>query len=573
MKTDASRRLLSVSFVIAAILLTFLPSTAQSDDTLSAQAPEIVILASNDGPEPSIPAPPPDRRINPNAISTANFTVTYSGTWPITATNAFNYAVGIWSNLLDSPITIDVFAEWKPLGAGVLGSAGSNGLTGNTPGAPAWDTWLSNALADRRACTDQIATQPYEINASFNSTFSSWHLDHTTPPAITEWDFASVVLHELCHGLGYSGSFVTISGGQGYWDNPAYPGIPSIFTRFTEDGGGNPIIGYVSPSVALSTTLEGGAGGIFWNGMHGIVGNGGTMPVMYTPSSWQQGSSFSHFDQATYVGELMRPALPNGTQIHSPSARTLGVLADIGWGDDLVIEAFGYDTGRPEWVQIKNNSSNPINLSDYAIGDEEDIGGGESMYMLPNVNLAAGNLFLMRIRGDDGAWTYTTRPDPTYCWRCGGGGYTDLTGYTPWVAGIGSPNLANGGDEIVLLRTNGGPADPDGAVDDTVIDSICYTSAQDYVDISGTIGVMDGRDRTMFTGGGCLTNLASGSYQRNSTVETCVPTSAHQNNPTAISTGSFDTTMLIPYWPLALGLVLTVGTSSWFVIRRRQQTS
>ena len=291
----------------------------------------------------------------------------------------------------------------------------------------------------------------------------------------------------------------------------------------------------------------------------------------------KQGSSFSHFDQTTYATELMKPALPNGVAIHSPGTRTLGVLRDIGWGDELVIQAYGYNTtGVVEWVQLRNNASVSVNLSDYAIGDEERQGAaGEGMFMLPNVDLAPGALFTMRVRSD-GTWAtaYPSDPNPTYCWNCTSG-YTNLTNYSLW--GGTSGDLDNAGDEIVLLRTNGGTADVDGTLDDFIIDAMCYGSGQTYVDLDGS-GSLNNRDKTIFTDGTCLSLLASGSFQRSSTVEACVPSTALVNNPTAVSVESIQrlcddgpsATDRLRVWLLSVAALLVLVGG--FVVLRTRST-
>jgi hypothetical protein len=512
------------------------------DETIVAPGPELVIRAAYTSQDVHIPPPGPEMRLSPRAMEGATINVTYNG-FSQEAQDAFQYAVDIWEGLLDSPVTIDVQANWTPLGANVLGSAGANGNTANFPGAPAGSTWFSNALADRRACTDTVTSETFEIIANFNSAFPNWYLDIDGDTPDSQWDFVTVVLHELGHGLGFAGSYVTVIGPQqARWDYSAYPGIPAIYTRFMTDGLDNPIISYSSPSRDLKNALEGDFSGILGTGIHAIAGNGGDQPIMYSPDPWESGSSFSHFDE-TYPVELMKPALPPGTAIHDPGTKTLGVLRDIGWGDELVIQAFGYNTSgsRPEWVQIQNHSSITITLSDYAIGDEEDRGGaGEGMFLLPDVDLAPGDLFTMRVRGDDGGWTYST-PDPTYCWNCGVG-YTNLDNYSLWGGTAG--DLDDAGDEVVLLRTNGGVDDPDGTIDDFIIDAICYGSGQEYIDTDGDES-MDGRDKPIFVGGGCLTDLVSGSYQRAETVENCVPVDAHADNPTAITIASSDVSQAV----------------------------
>jgi len=561
------------------ILLSFLgpaPGVAQGqdpDETMVMPGSELVIRAADYSQDVTVPPPGAAMRLSPHASLLAAINVTCNNC-PPEVEAAFQYALGIWEGLLDSPVDIDVEANWTPLGSatGILGSSMASRYVRNFAGAPAANTWFADALADRRACGDLEPSETFEILTEFNSEFPDWYLGTDGNPPEGQWDFVTVVLHEIGHGLGIAGVNTTIIGSRGYWDS-SLSGTPSIYTRFMSDGYGVPITSYANRSSELAVALEGGEGGIRATGIHAIAGNGGLQPVMYSPATWSQGSSYSHFNQTTYAVELMRPFLPDQTAIHNPGTRTLGILRDIGWGDELVIQAFGYNTSdsRPEWVQIQNHSSITITLSDYAIGDEEDQGsGGEGMFLLPAVDLAPGDLFTMRVRGSDGPWDYSA-PDPTYCWNCVGDEYTNLVNYSPWGGTAG--NLDDAGDEVVLLRTNGGVADPDGTIDDFIIDAICYGSGQDYVDTDGD-GSMDGRDKEIFEGGGCLTDLVSGSYYRADTVENCVPASAHADNPTAITIASTEASQTVAadgralgVWPLLLALSATLG--AWFVFRRR----
>lgn len=546
--------------------------TASNEGPFSIPGPEVIIRAiPNTGEGLFIPPPSPEMRLSPNAPEAATFNVTYNGFSP-EAQAAFQYAVDIWAGLLDSSVTININATWTPLGAGVLGSAGSASLYGNFSGAPALNTWFPDALADKRSCGNVGGT--YDIVANFNSDFPDWYFGTNGMVPFTQWDFVTVVLHEIGHGLGFAGSFTTVSAGMGRWDHSSYLGIPAIYTRFVRDGAGTMITSYTSPSAALATTLQGGTSGVFWTGRFGTAGNSGVQPTLYSPNPWEPGSSFSHFNQGTYDTELMKPALPNGVAIHNPGTRTLGVLRDIGWGDELVIQAYGYNTtGVVEWVQLRNNASVAVNLSDYAIGDEEDRGAaGEGMFMLPNVDLAPGALFTMRVRSD-GDWTtaYPGDPNPTYCWNCTGG-YTNLTSYSLWGGTTG--DLNNAGDEIVLLRTNGGVTDIDGTNDDFIVDAMCYGSGQPYVDMDGG-GSLNNRDKNIFTDGTCLGLLASGSFQRSATVETCVPSTALVNNPTVVSVETLNVHITTaphnetaPIWPLT-GAALLLLMGGVITLRRR----
>ncbi len=538
--------------------------SASSDGPLSIPGSEVIIRAiPNTGEGFFVPPPPPEMRLSPNAPEAATINVTYVN-FPAGAQTTFQYAVNIWAGLLDSPVTINILAMWTSLDPDILGSAGTMSLNRDFPGAPAANTWFPDALTDKRTCSS-YGGMPYDIVANFNSDVTAWYfgIDGVVPG--DQWDFATVALREIGHGLGFASSFTTVNSAVGRWDDVSVPGTPEIYTRFAREGLGTSIISYTSPSLALATALQGRVEGVFWTGQFATAGNGGVSPTLHSPNHWDPLASFSYFDQDMYDMELMRPELPQGVAIHNPGARTLGVLRDIGWGDELVIQSFGYATnGVVEWVQLRNNASVSVNLGDYAIGDEEDQGtAGEGMFMLPNVDLAPSTLFTMRVR-NDGDWTtaYPGDPNPTYCWNCTSG-YTNLTNYSLWGGTTG--NLDNSGDEIVLLRTNGGTTDPDGTIDDFITDAMCYGSGQTYVDTDGG-GSLNNRDKTIFTNGTCLSLLASGSFQRSSTVETCVPSTALMDNPTAVSVESIDATALtadqqgsISLWALSVTAVLLLA--------------
>ena len=217
--------------------------------------------------------PPPPLGDHP---ATATFIVTYNGFTPA-AQAAFQYAVNIWSSLLTSPVPIRVRATWTPLGPGVLGSAGAATLYRDFAGAPQAGTWYAVALAEKLAGSDLNPTDSSDINASFSSVFANWYFgtDGNTPPG--DYDFVSVVLHELGHGLIFAGS-MSVSSGQGSWGLGS--GFPFIYDRFTEDGAGQSLINtsaYPNPSIALATALQSNA--VFFDGPQAIAANGGTRPT------------------------------------------------------------------------------------------------------------------------------------------------------------------------------------------------------------------------------------------------------------------------------------------------------
>jgi hypothetical protein len=114
---------------------------------------------------------------------------------------AFQHAADIWGARLDSNVPIRIRAQFVPLGAGVLGSAGPISVARNFPNAALANTWYHIALANKMAQTDLNPAND-DITASFSTNFNFYlGLDnnHGAQP-----DLVAVLLHEFAHGLGFS---------------------------------------------------------------------------------------------------------------------------------------------------------------------------------------------------------------------------------------------------------------------------------------------------------------------------------------------------------------------------------
>jgi hypothetical protein len=132
-----------------------------------------------------------------------------------------------------------------------------------------------------------------------------------------------------------------------------------IYDRFAEDGSGAPLLSYTSGSSALAVALQGGAGGVFFDGPHANAANAGSRVKLYSPPSWQSGSSYSHVD-TIYDGTpnaLMTYSLANGEVVHAPGPISLGVLIDLGW----IISSLTLPSA-PTGLNLSVISSSQINL-------------------------------------------------------------------------------------------------------------------------------------------------------------------------------------------------------------------
>jgi hypothetical protein len=316
---------------IASLSLIFITFSAtaspqqQNDFGTSIQGTKVMLMASDVNENTTVPAP----IILPQSERLVNIVVNYNG-FTANAQTAFQAAVDIWESILVGNQTINITANWTPLDADVLGSASSAFFHWNFTGAPLNNTAYPTPLANE-LCGCDLTPGVADLTANFNSNFGNWYLgtDGATPAG--QFDFMSVVLHEIGHGLGFAGSATVDGAGVGgfLWDN-----VPAFYDTFVDDVNFS-ILAYADPSPALTTALQGG-GNLMWNGANAVAGNGGAKPELFDPNPWNPGSSYSHFAESYFlagdVNSLMTPSIGTAEAIHDPGPACLGLLEDLGWG-------------------------------------------------------------------------------------------------------------------------------------------------------------------------------------------------------------------------------------------------
>ena len=138
---------------------------------------------------------------------------------------AFQHAADIWSARLDSNVPIRIRAQFTPLGAGVLGSAGPVSVVRDFPNAPLAGTWYHVALANKLAGVDLLPAND-DINANFSTNFNFYlGLDNNHGPLN---DLVTVLLHEFAHGLGFS-QFASLATGA------LFSGFPDVYNTHLLD--------------------------------------------------------------------------------------------------------------------------------------------------------------------------------------------------------------------------------------------------------------------------------------------------------------------------------------------------
>ena len=270
-------------------------------------------------------------------VKTAEFIVNYTGFTP-EAEAAFQYAVDIWATILVSDVPIRVNANFRPLPPRVLGSAGTTNLFANFADDIAPDTWYVSALADAIAGRDlnseidSLAEYP-DINTNFSSVFD-WYYGTDLNPADNEYDFVTIVLHELGHGLGFTG-FAAVDDSTNVGEiRVDYRGlfIPVVYNNFVEDKGDTAILDFPDPSVKLGKKLT---DSLFMTGENTVAALGGKEPPLYTPDVWRQGTSYGHWDEETFPpgdsNSLMTPFAGFAEANHRVGEITKGLFEDMGW--------------------------------------------------------------------------------------------------------------------------------------------------------------------------------------------------------------------------------------------------
>ena len=265
--------------------------------------------------------------------------------FPSAAKVAFNTAANIWANLLHTRTPITIRACWGDFGSDsqTLGYSGGGAYLRDFSGATRTNTWYVSSLANALYGSDTIPSE-YDMHITFSSVLPGvYHWNFSTDGNVEadEFDFMTVALHEICHGLGFAGSMDGSTWG--------IEGFPIIYDIFTKDTFGTRLIDYdESYPYTLSQALT--TGRVYFHGSNAMDANGGERVELFTPSSWMPGSSYSHLNMnynSTPDG-LMVYMLGLGKAIHNPGPVTLGLLNDIGWPKSAVAPPYPPPEPPPE---------------------------------------------------------------------------------------------------------------------------------------------------------------------------------------------------------------------------------
>jgi hypothetical protein len=270
----------------------------------------------------SVPATQPA-----NLEKLSKFVVNYKN-FPDWAKNEVQAAIDLWAVNFDSKVPVNVDATWaRSSTSDILGSARPDRYYSKFSGAPDPSLWYASALANAVAGKDLDLDNP-EIIIQINSE-ADWDLDGLGTPTRYEYDLKSVMFHEMAHGLGFlsTSSFIfDRTKGQ----NVGILLQPTPFDAYLQTEDGNRLVDLPSPSFELGQALT---SRLVWSGPEGIKANDGVKPLMYTPTSYEGGSSVSHLDENTFTNSgtdaVMTPNLEAGEVFNEPGPILIAMMKDL----------------------------------------------------------------------------------------------------------------------------------------------------------------------------------------------------------------------------------------------------
>jgi hypothetical protein len=306
--------------------------------------------------------PPPARFLAKSGkTGGASITVLYYGL-PDNARNAVEYAVSILESLLPDDTHMTMSVSWDRIAdAGVLANSNITGYAeGRTIDALNPLAVYPVALAEKiagRALNDSLDS---DIDLSINNNINWYYgTDGNTPGQ--HYDLVTVVLHEICHGLGFFDSMDT-GNNLGWY---GIEGEPIIYDTFIENYQGMRLtdtLYFRNHSNDLYRQLTGG--NLYFNGPLLMASTYGARARLYAPSAWDSGSSISHLDENTTQepNTLMTPYIDKGEAIHDPGNVTMSILGDLGWINTRIVHTPPHDTEAhltsvPLTVRIASDTS------------------------------------------------------------------------------------------------------------------------------------------------------------------------------------------------------------------------
>lgn len=234
-------------------------------------------------------------------------------------------SIDAWANRIANvpgrPIRMDVFwEEMDPLGAGVLGGSSSylysDGTTQWNFGEYVWKEGADPGNTDYGF--DTIIR--YDITAGG----MGWNFGSNAPTG-EQYDFRSVLTHELGHSLGFWSTY-----GFGFddwgWYIDTYGGLSDWDRHLVDEAGNKPLNG----ARGTPGNFNQSGNPVYWDGAAATAEYGDLVPI-HAPANLRRNSSLTHLDETLLGDFLMSPVLLEGQTMRTVSDLEWAMMTDMGW--------------------------------------------------------------------------------------------------------------------------------------------------------------------------------------------------------------------------------------------------
>jgi hypothetical protein len=364
------------------------------------KVPHPVCYASENVEKSFIP-PPPEFLLKSGIEKKSDIIVSYS-LFPAEVKEAFEYAVSIWEHIIESEIPIYVEARWRTMDSNTLGSAGPSDYYANFDYAPRKNRFYPISVVEKITKSEITGTGSPDIIATFNKE-TKWYFgtDGNTPELL--YDFVTVVLHEIGHGLGFTGFFF-VTGNTGGFGN-VNAGDAAAFDIMVMNDKHEHLVDtgvFKMPSTDLYKAFT--SNRLFSGSPAAIAVNSENKPRLYAPSTWNDGSSIYHLNESTYPSNtensLMTHAIGKGEAIHDPGPITKGILADIGWKHMKI------KLDKPKDIEEKK----PITFNLFIESDTETDSNSIVLYFSTDGFISIKDSLLLQYNSSTGRFSVTLNP-------------------------------------------------------------------------------------------------------------------------------------------------------------------
>lgn len=267
---------------------------------------------------------------NSRVEATSSIEITYNGDIPTNAKTAVEYAKGIWEKYLSSTQIIRIKVVWQSLSGSTLAQTSTNRIYRNFTNAPQQNVWYPVALAEALSGKDLNAGD-FEITVTLNSGIS-WYYGTDAKVQAGRYDLATVVLHEIAHGVGFTSSFeLTSNSTQAQYGQSSSPYVYDTFIQNSSKQKLTNAAIFGNPSIELKNAVTSNA--LYFGLKNPSLQS--ALPRLYAPTTYRDGSSLSHFDESVYpsgtANALLSPNVRAAEANHNLGNLLLNCLNEMGW--------------------------------------------------------------------------------------------------------------------------------------------------------------------------------------------------------------------------------------------------